>query len=301
VLAFPPAGVVTAVEILNPFHDKEALDDKLSILDIKARDAAGRQFNVEMQVLPYAAYPQRIVFYLTKLHQQQLREGEPYGDLAPSYSISFLNHVLVAERSRWHWRFQLRDPREPDVLFSDQLELHIVELPKFNRSATELTTGCERWSYFLRHGDELDTERLPEPLQTPTIRKAMEVLRMLTQSELEREKYEARLKYQRDELSRRLEAEQRDKRIQEAEQRVREGEQRVREAELRVREGEQRVREGEQRLHEVGQRGELLGRVRLTERLLKQEPIPKETLQAMTSEQLQELAERLEAQLIGQA
>ena len=55
VLAFPPAGVVTAVEILNPFHDKEALDDKLSILDIKARDAAGRQFNVEMQVLPYAA------------------------------------------------------------------------------------------------------------------------------------------------------------------------------------------------------------------------------------------------------
>jgi hypothetical protein len=27
VLAFPPPGVVTAVEILNPFHDKEALDD----------------------------------------------------------------------------------------------------------------------------------------------------------------------------------------------------------------------------------------------------------------------------------
>jgi predicted transposase/invertase (TIGR01784 family) len=265
---------VTAVEILNPFHDQEALDDKLSILDIKARDAAGRQFNVEMQVLPYAAYPQRIVFYLTKLHQQQLREGEPYGDLAPPYSISFLNHALIPERSRWHWRFQLRDLREPDVLFSDQLELHIVELPKFNRSATELTTGCERWSYFLRHGDELDTERLPEPLQTPTIRKAMEVLRMLTQSELEREKYEARLKYQRDELPRRLEAEQ------------------------LVREAEQRVHEAEQRGE---QRGELLGRVRLAERLLKQEPIPKETLQAMTSEQLQELAERLEAQLIGQA
>ena len=46
---------------------------------------------------------------------------------------------------------------------------------------------------------------------------------------------------------------------------------------------------------------ELLGRVRLAERLLKQEPIPKETLQAMTSEQLQELADRLEAQLSGHA
>ena len=202
VLAFPPSRAVTAVEIQNPFHEQEALDDKLSILDIKARDAAGRHFNVEMQVLPYAAYPQRIVYYLTKLHQQQLREGEPYSGLAPSYSISFLNHVLYPERPRWHWRFQLRDPDEPDVLFTDQLELHIVELPKFNRPPTELTTACERWSYFLRYGDELDTERLPEPLQTATIQKALEVLRMLTQSELEREKYEARLKYQRDEASR---------------------------------------------------------------------------------------------------
>ena len=187
--------------------------------------------------------------------------------------------------------FSVARPGEPEVLFSDQLELHIVELPKFTRTATELTTGCERWSYFLRHGDELDTERLPEPLQTPTIQKAMEVLRMLTQSELEREKYEARLKYQRDELSRRLENEQLEKRNQEAEQRVREAEQ-------RVREGEQRVREAEQRAE---QRGELLGRVRLAQRLLKQEPIPQVTLQAMTSEQLQELAEELKAQLSGHA
>ena len=108
---------------------------------------------------------------------------------------------------------------------------------------------------------------------------------MLTQSELEREKYEARLKYQRDELSRRLE-----------------NEQLVREAKQRVQEAEQRVQEAEQRGIQLGeQRGELLGRVRLAERLLKQEPIPKETLQAMTAEQLQELAERLEAQLSGHA
>ena len=117
---------------------------------------------------------------------------------------------------------------------------------------------------------------------------------MLTQSELEREKYEARLKYQRDELSRRLENEQLEKRIQEGMQLVREAEQRVHDAEQRG------IQLGEQRGIQLGeQRGELLGRVRLAERLLKQEPIPKETLQAMTSEQLQELAERLEAQLLG--
>jgi predicted transposase/invertase (TIGR01784 family) len=224
-----------------------------------------------MQVLPYAAYPQRIVYYLTKLHQQQLREGEPYSGLTPSYSISFLNHVLYPERPRWHWRFQLRDQDEPEVVFTDQLELHIVELSKFNRSATELTTVCERWSYFLRHGDELDTERLPEALQTPTIRKAMEVLRMLTQSELEREKYEARLKYQRDELSRQHELNEAQHELNEA-----------------------------RRLAELSeQRGELIGRVQMCEEVLKLPPTPKETLRAMTLEQLQQLVEQLKARVAG--
>lgn len=46
---------IESLEILNPFNDKEALDEKLSILDIKARDQSGRQFNVEMQMLAYGA------------------------------------------------------------------------------------------------------------------------------------------------------------------------------------------------------------------------------------------------------
>jgi hypothetical protein len=31
------------VQILNPFSHKDAVDDRLSILDIKARDEAGRE------------------------------------------------------------------------------------------------------------------------------------------------------------------------------------------------------------------------------------------------------------------
>ena len=53
----PAAGQnIASIELLNPFNEKEALDDKLSILDIKARDQSGRQFNVEMQMLAYGAF-----------------------------------------------------------------------------------------------------------------------------------------------------------------------------------------------------------------------------------------------------
>ena len=38
------------IEIRNPYNDKEKFDGKLSILDIKARDKRGRQYNIEMQM-----------------------------------------------------------------------------------------------------------------------------------------------------------------------------------------------------------------------------------------------------------
>jgi len=71
ILQPPPEYQIQTLEILNPFNDKEALDDKLSILDIKARDQSGRQFNVEMQLLTYGAFRQRLLYYWARLHQWQ--------------------------------------------------------------------------------------------------------------------------------------------------------------------------------------------------------------------------------------
>jgi hypothetical protein len=56
VLQPPPGQAVQEAELLNPFNLQETLDDKLSVLDIKARDQAGRQFNVEMQILARDTY-----------------------------------------------------------------------------------------------------------------------------------------------------------------------------------------------------------------------------------------------------
>lgn len=42
---------VTAVEVLNPYTDKVKLDEKLSILDIKARDEAGQWFHLEIHII----------------------------------------------------------------------------------------------------------------------------------------------------------------------------------------------------------------------------------------------------------
>src|SRR5437763_8195994 len=104
-----PDHYIRDIELLNPFNPKETLDDKLSILDIKARDQSGRQFNIEMQMLARRDYEKRILYYGCKLHQQQLHEGEDYLTLKPTISISFLNHVLFPQVADYHLRFRLLD------------------------------------------------------------------------------------------------------------------------------------------------------------------------------------------------
>ena len=195
VLGPPP---VREIELLNPFNPKEALDDKLSILDIKARDQAGRLFNVEMQMLAFRYYEKRILYYGCKLHQQQFQEGQDYLELKPTISISFLNHVLFPQVPSYHLRFQLLEERHRFPL-TDDMEFHLLELPKFTKSVDELTTRLDLWLYFFRHGETMDINALPAVfLQDPLMMRVVEELNMLAQSDQERERYETRRKAQLD-------------------------------------------------------------------------------------------------------
>jgi hypothetical protein len=56
----------------------------------------------------------------------------------------------------------------------------------------------DRWLYFLCHAEELDTERLPPTMDHPEIHQALGELSTMTQTDMERERYESRLKWQRD-------------------------------------------------------------------------------------------------------
>jgi predicted transposase/invertase (TIGR01784 family) len=87
------------------------------------------------------------------------------------------------------------------VVFAGDLLLVTLELPKFNRTVEQLSGPLEVWLYFLRHAAELETDSLAGVLNIPEIRHALEELNMLSQNDVERERYLAREKMQRDRLS----------------------------------------------------------------------------------------------------
>lgn len=188
---------VSEVEILNPFSMKDALDDRLSIVDIKARDDLARESLIEMQMLAHKAFRERLLYYLAKDYSQMLSESEDFTKLKPVIVVCFINDVLCPEVAGYHSYYELLDP-ETHIRFTDHWAVHVIEVPKFDKSLAELTTDLDRWAYFLKHGPELDPATLPSELQVSGIVRATGVLRAMSQNTTDRDLYEARLKYQRD-------------------------------------------------------------------------------------------------------
>jgi len=102
---------ITDVTILNPFSFQEFLTDKLFVLDVKARDASGRLFNVEMQISNHPALLPRMVYYVSETYTDQLAKGDDYTKLDTTISICLLMGSLFSDSDQPHHRFQMMDEK----------------------------------------------------------------------------------------------------------------------------------------------------------------------------------------------
>ena len=197
VLRPPPWDKLAELELLNPYNEQITMDDKLSILDIKARDDRGRLFNVEMQMVSSASLRRRLLYYWSRLYSQQLSKGDDYTKLCPTISICFVNGDLFAGRESYRSEFRLLEA-DGSLCLTDDLVIHVIEIPKFDRPFGGFKRTAGLLAVLSKNGDELDADALPDRLGDTDIRQAMGVLKMLAQNDMERELYEGRLKARRD-------------------------------------------------------------------------------------------------------
>ena len=206
VLAFLLNAVITDsggvpmhhVQLLNPFSVKEGVDDRVGILDIRARDDLERESLVEMQMRAHVSVGERLLWRTAKHYDQQLEAGDDYTELRPVMMVCFLNDTLFDDNSgQYHWCFRLIDENSGRQL-TDQFVIHIVELSKFKKTLEELVSELDRWTYFLKHGAQLDLDHLPPPLQNAGITKAVEGLVMLSLDDQKRHEYTMRRIWEMD-------------------------------------------------------------------------------------------------------
>ena len=183
--------LVVDLEILNPYNPQNFLRDKLSIVDIKAKNERGEWFIIEVQVQMMEYFPERLLYYWAKKYQSQLQSGERYSLLKKVTLISICKNSLPINTMDYYNHFRISDTKK-HIPFSDHLNIHTIELSKFPNTEENIGKPIEKWTYFLKHGENLDSENLPSPLSIPPIEQAVKELRMFTQSEIERDLYDSR-------------------------------------------------------------------------------------------------------------
>jgi len=185
---------ITWVEILNPIHGQDFSDDKLSVLDVLARDAEGRRYNIEMQTTLPPELVKRITFYNCGNYTRQLKSGEPYGQLRPAISICVLDGVLFPGVPEHHLSFCLRCDQHPELLFNSDLAFHLLELPKYHAAGNnrERWRPLDKWLYFLKNAEELEAEAIASQLADDEFREATGVLQMISETPEQRDYYESR-------------------------------------------------------------------------------------------------------------
>lgn len=258
----PDASIVD-VEILNPFNEKDFDDDKLSIVDIKARDSGGNSYVIEIQTTVPSGLKRRLVYYASLLFAGQMREGMRYTDMQPAICICLLTQQLFSPETvvAGHTRFVLHDAKHKLDLIDD-LQVHLVELPKYNVQADSISqaTAMEQWAFFLKQADQCDAEALRTLLPGPAFTKATGVLEMVSRTPDLRAAHDSRVKAEWDRFS-----ELEDARV-----------------------------EG----REEGQaKGELIGQIKLLQRLLKEPVAEKSGLNALSDEKLTQLVDELQQRL----
>ena len=263
---------ITKISFRNPILHQETEDDKLAILDILATDEHGRTFIIEMQTSVPAGMRQRLTYYTACLYVDQLYEGENYPSLRPAISICVLTKPIFADDSRLHLDFRLRD--SSGTVLTDDLQVHLLQLSNLAVTAQNVfeASPMEQWAYFLLNAENMTMAEIKRLFPDPEFSEAAEVLEMIAKTPEQRQRYDARLKFQRDEAARGALAcdEARD--------------------EGRI-EG---LREGIEKGVELG---ELFGRITTLQGLLGLAPSTRDELSAYEGVQLNEMAEALQLQL----
>ncbi len=148
--------VVESVEFLNPFKERDFEEDKLAILDVRARDDQGRWLNIEMQTTVPGELPNRLAYYVASQYIGQMRQGDDYWSLTPAIGICVLGGLAFGQVPDLHLDFRLRS-RDSALILTDSLQIHLLELPKYIPPGdnSRITDPIEKWMFFLQQAKDL--------------------------------------------------------------------------------------------------------------------------------------------------
>ena len=183
----------------NPIMDKDLLDDKLGILDIKAKLNNNIVCNIEMQICDKKNIEKRLLFYWSKIYSQGIKKGQDYDELKRTIVILISDYNLekLKEIPEHVTKWNIREEKYGKIILTDVLELYIIELNKLKNSTLKDNQVLNSWLHFIKNSKVVVNKNMRDE-DIEEIKKAQKILEDISADEHEKWLAEMRIKYIRD-------------------------------------------------------------------------------------------------------
>ncbi|WP_300714943.1 Rpn family recombination-promoting nuclease/putative transposase, partial [uncultured Brachyspira sp.] len=152
--ASPKAG--SRLNLKENILDKESIAPKVGrCLYVKARTKSGETIIIEIQRIGNQSFIYRSLYYWAKSYYTNLKSKDIYSDLTPVISINILDFNLIKDSDKPHSCYFIKE-LETNHILTNHLEIHFLELKKFNNNNNNLYEGLSDWFRFLNSKDKLE-------------------------------------------------------------------------------------------------------------------------------------------------
>jgi predicted transposase/invertase (TIGR01784 family) len=141
-----PAGDYKNLAVVDPNLDREYIEDKLGILDIKVTTGSGKVVDIEVQVRQQRSIWKRMLFYTSRMLVEQVKSGHQYDRINRTISILIADFVMIRENDAYRNCFRLYDEKTK-ARYPDSIEINVLELPKIHQADG---TQLGNWMRFFR-------------------------------------------------------------------------------------------------------------------------------------------------------
>lgn len=188
--------VIRDLTYLNTEHLGTSERDRRAVFDVYCENENGEKILIEMQRGEQQYFKDRSIYYSTFPIREQGQKGEWDYRLKAVYVIGILNFKFYdGDEDYYHHEVKLVDINTKEV-FYDKLTFIYLEMPKFNKSESELVGMFDKWLFVLRNLSVL-MER-PVELQERVFRRLFEAAEIAKFTKQQYDEYEDSLKVYRD-------------------------------------------------------------------------------------------------------
>ena len=190
---------IAGLELLDKEFHKEILTEKLGILDIKLRLKDETIINIEIQNRWRGDFPERSVYYWSKMYNESIKQGQDYTNLPKCITINLIGKGFNKNK-RLHNKYFVMEKDTKEPLFS-KLEIHIINLEtaKLLEESNYKDIKTKRllsWLKFIETDDREVRKMLAQ--NSKTMKKANAAIEVMEMSPRDKWLYESRMKYQHD-------------------------------------------------------------------------------------------------------